>query len=95
MTRTKKAAALAAFVLLGALALQGCGDSYDSRDGSASGPGVTNPRDGWVAVDTVPIDGGQDILVLKRCDGTSMVYVSHGYRSGGVAAVPNAPECAP
>ena len=92
MTRTNKAAALAALALLGALSLQGCGDSYD---GSTNGPGATDPRIGWVAVDPVPIDDGQDILVLKRCDGTSMIYVSYGYRSGGIAAVPNAPECAP
>jgi hypothetical protein len=47
----------------------------------------TSPEDGWVYVDNLA-------GLSKGCDGTTLVYHYGGYQ-GGVAVVPNSPECAP
>lgn len=47
----------------------------------------------------VLLQGGQydsdnlHTTISKRCDGANLVYISTGYRSGGIAVVPNSPEC--
>ncbi len=84
----KRLAVLAPLVLV----LAACG-SEDSGSGLAQT--ADNPRDGWVALPSVPLANDTDIEIWKRCDGTTLVYVSDGAYAGGIATVPDSPECAP
>lgn len=49
----------------------------------------TDPKVGWVHVFTDP----KDVSVHKKCDGSTLVYVMYEYRSGGLTAIANSPEC--
>lgn len=49
----------------------------------------TDPKVGWVHVFTGP----KDVNVHKKCDGSTLVYVMYEYRSGGLTAIANSPEC--
>jgi hypothetical protein len=91
--RMVTSAAVVVGVLTGASwALSGCGTG-DNNSAAAAEP-VTDPRQGWVKVSDAPTYGA-DTSVYKYCDGATLVYVSDGYRSGGVAAVAGSPECKP
>lgn len=45
-----------------------------------------SPRDEWVKV----FETGS---LKKRCDGTTLLYITSGYREYGITAIPNSPEC--
>lgn len=75
--------------------LTACGSSNTAH---AEEPANTDPRVGWVIVQ--PGNGGMssgadDMKVAKVCDGTTLVYTSSAYYKGGIAVIPNSPECAP
>lgn len=72
---------LAAGVAVLAVGLAGC-----QASGGGGGPTEGDPREGVVKVE------GTD--VRKVCDGTTLVYYRRDHR-GGVAVVPDAPECQP
>jgi|GEM_PF-1993277 len=62
---------------------------------------ITSPKEGWVTVTQGyrdylrPGDNGAT-FVQKTCDGTTLLYYAFSLQggSGGVAALPNSPECA-
>lgn len=97
--------ALAAAVL----ALAGCGGTpTTTASNTASGPEVTrrisledvsknkDPKQGWVLVANDVIGYyGYETLVVKKCDGTTLLYVQYGYQKGGPAVIANSPECGP
>ena len=61
----------------------------------------TDPRKGWVVVIDVtgyPATSGgpyQNITMIKRCDNTTLLYVTPGANSGahGITAIELSPEC--
>lgn len=75
-------------VVIGMLVvLAGCASSIQE-----SKSGNTNPRSGWVLV----TQGRGGPYVQKICDGTTLLYSSHWSNTGGgLAAIPNSPECQP
>jgi hypothetical protein len=90
LKRTRPAAAAAVMrgaVVIAVVVLSACG-------GGGTPPPTTDerwsttgdPRDGWVEI--------RGMNVFRTCDGSTMVY-TQGRSNGGVAAVPNAPECGP
>lgn len=80
---------LAAFVVAVLAAVNaGC-----STGAAADEPTVTDPRAG-----AVKMYGDAGIFwdqVEKRCDGTTLLYLVNDGEEGGLAAIPNSPECAP
>lgn len=82
MFKRMLAAFLAVFFVFtcGAVA---CDDPFQRGDAS------DNPKEGVVKVfpdNNVP-------SFYKRCDGTTLIYWFEGDRRGGLAAVPDSPEC--
>jgi len=72
--------ALAALTACGA-ETQSSSDSDDTK--------VKDPRDGWVLIDDTYHDG-----TWKACDGTTLVYTLDINNGGGIAVIPDSPECA-
>ena len=100
--RTVTRRLLAVAVAAATLALTGCGvgeDVVSTVFGTPTpSPTVTtppNPKTEWVKV----AETRWYVDVLKRCDGTTLLYVTEPQSgsSGGssVSAVPNSPECQP
>ncbi|MFZ1301110.1 MAG: hypothetical protein WAQ27_00825 [Candidatus Microsaccharimonas sp.] len=95
-----------AFVLpvaLVALVMTGCSggpaapSQTDDNGSSLPDIGVSttgDPREGWVVV-TTSDDNSMGTDVIKGCDGTTMLYLSDGYNSGGITSVKDDPECVP
>lgn len=66
----------------------GCG----STPAHSEGPVNTSPKNG----NTVNLGHGEDEgmnVTWKWCDGTTLVYESKMYNAGGIAVIPNSPEC--
>jgi len=61
------------------LVLSGCESSSSADDKP------TDPRDGWVEVD------GDDIM--KKCDGTTLMYRFQSGSRSGFDAIPDSSEC--
>ena len=91
-------------ILTGVATLTGCSVTAHTNEVSEQTPHDggsenTDPRDGWVTV-TEPQVGNLDeasgyITVFKRCDGSTLMYVSTGSRSGAhsISTIPQSPEC--
>lgn len=69
----------------------GCGATSAHSD--TPGPPVnTSPKNG----NQVNLGHGEDQgmnVTWKWCDGTTLVYESKMYNAGGIAVIPNSPEC--
>ncbi len=83
---------VAGTVAMGALGIglvAGC-----SSDSSSSTPPAAPASGGTV---TVYSDNGSGVgdpnVVVKHCDGTTLLYVAETYHGVGISAVPNSPEC--
>lgn len=68
--------------------LASCGPAQSSSEETRPEQN-TDPKVGWVHVFTDP----KDVSVHKKCDGSTLVYVMYEYRSGGLTAIANSPEC--
>lgn len=102
----KLRATVAALAVASTLSLSACGGiaGTTSSGDTTSGPEVTrvltvkevaantDPKKGWVLVSNDLI-GGYEAFVVKRCDGTTLLYVQFGYRKGGPAVVADSTEC--
>ena len=99
MQRRIVTAAVSALTFTALACLTGCGEaaeegtmdgtSQSEEDAEYSGY-VDDPRDGWVLVST----GGKApyTTIAKRCDGSTLVYISGGDR-GGISTIPVSTEC--
>ena len=58
---------------------------------------ATNPKKGWVDV-FKDLSAGENSTIsrlVKRCDGTTLIYQSYAYAyaSASISTIPNSPEC--
>ena len=84
----RKLLGLIASSIAGVVLLVSCGPSQSSSEETRPERN-TDPKVGWVHVFTDP----KDVSVHKKCDGSTLVYVMYEYRSGGLTAIANSPEC--
>lgn len=79
MNRPRKLLVLAAFIS----ALAGCGAS--TQEPATSEPQKT-VKTGWVQI-------WDDSWTQKRCDGTTLLYVTSDSVRAGITAIPDSSEC--
>lgn len=109
----KKCSTLALAALAASIFLTGCAGPVDTTSATPAAETAisetvepkdnTDPRKGWVVVVDLsgyPVTSGgpyKDIPVIKRCDGTTLLYVAPGAGSGahGITSIENSPECHP
>ncbi len=71
-----------------------------SAPAQAEQPPNTDPRVGWVVVAQeypAPDNGYAYVNITKRCDDTTLMYLSTGNRNtaSSIDVYPNSPECTP
>jgi hypothetical protein len=74
-----------------------CGTPSSKADCSdtAAYKAAQDPRNGWVNVfKDLQAGGGSGLSsLMKRCDGTTLIYEADGYHENSISNQPNSPEC--
>lgn len=89
----KKLISIAALTASASILLTGCGGLAIDAGETESPDEVQvqdapTPQNDWVKV----FDRVDGMVILKRCDGTTLVYRMNDYR-GGITVIPDSPEC--
>ena len=93
------------FITVATLVVSGCAAPTSETKPADTEQGqedMQTDSEGRPDLDWTPVDSscGRDCekgeplgTISRACDGTTLIYVYRGDRSGGITAIPNSPEC--